>query len=90
MQGTIDGTGEDRSLVHKSRAIYRTFVLRIWETAPNFQPFMPEDLLDHELEVDYEGIFDEEIKLVCPGERLGLWDVRKIIKEFVLRPINSP
>lgn len=96
MQSIIDGTGEDRSFVHKSRAIYQTFSIRVWETAPNFQPF--EDMSMFELDVhddDNEAFDDNDdaasdgdsiasgVEIPHPGQPLGLYDVRSIIKEYV-------
>ena len=82
MRGIIDGTNEEKSFVHKSRAIYRTFAIAIRETAPNFQPF--ENISTHELQDDGKQLFDGEIPddSLTPGRPVDLYEVRRIIKEY--------
>lgn len=76
LQAIVFGTSEDKSFVHRNRAVYLKFVLAIRRTAPNFQPY--ESLYHYRMR--HFGDEQETVEqLVMPP--MDLYEVRRVIQE---------
>ena len=76
----MNGTHEDKRLAQRNRDLYDTFKSDIRGTAPDFRPF--------EKPEEYVSLDDVEEKMTLtirdPGVKaMGIYDVRKVIKEYV-------
>ncbi|KAI0925406.1 hypothetical protein AcV7_005662 [Taiwanofungus camphoratus] len=89
----VYGKEEDKTFVHRNRAVYKTFKIAIRRTAPDFRPFentsqygRPRDLV---LKHDDS---DEEAETDTGTDFMDLYDVRRVIQESIAweLPNNLP
>jgi hypothetical protein len=76
----VHGTHEDKRLAQRNRDIYAIFKSDIRGTAPDFRPFdKPEEYVSLD---NVEGKMTLTIR--HPGVKaMGIYDVRRVIKEYV-------
>jgi hypothetical protein len=81
LRDLVSARGSDKSLVHRNVAAYTAFKRNIRVTVPDFRPF--EDVGEY---LNPEIVDNRvNVKDWVQGKTYGLYDVRSIIKRYVLR-----
>lgn len=77
LEAIVAGKSEEKSFVHRNRAVYLKFGIAIRGTAPNFQPY--ENLYHYRVKQPFEDEQETVEQLTLPP--MDLYGVRRVIQE---------
>jgi hypothetical protein len=87
LRQAADGEGVNKTFIHRNKGYYAFFKSSIRRTALDFRPFENPNEYVRPEEPDEESTAEDVADLykasVLIPEKLGLYDVRKVIKRFV-------